>query len=189
MENLKEEFLKLKENINKTLTEKEYKQELQRLKNKKLIQTLNIFNKNILKSIEEKKDLYKDVFVVKKIETQNALGFTDLEIIFHQMDLDLDYSIVTHLDFEYGDVTVFVKTIPQKGNIFYIFNDEDSFKYAKVDYTNAVTRSRAYIGNGMYSNFSSKIPFKNISESDIIWINSIEELTDSLFVEILNNFK
>lgn len=86
---------------------------------------------------------------------------------------------------EYFDIKLAVKEIPTPDNVFYIISENDGYKFAKVPYKSTHMYNSSRSG---YSNHSFHIEydFKRIDKSEVKWLSSIDELVDSVLIEIAN---
>lgn len=138
--------------------------------------------------IESKKDIYKNIFkccyysniLGEKIVPNNNVYW---RFILNELDYfcDIDVSINPHDEPWLFTKRLFVKDVSKPKYFFYIIKD-DNWRFAKVAYKSVYYRCG-------FNSEEKQRAFDAIDMREIKWIDSIEDLVDSILVEVIENIQ
>jgi hypothetical protein len=165
MKNLKDKFLDLKENIKNTLIIKEKERESKSLNDKKRAANLLYLHEELIKSFNEKKHLYENILILNSYVTNNPLGYIEPKFIFTQIDTNLKAEVDILVNLNFNDIQIFVEDI-----IFYLIENNNQYKYAKVRYDDTRMNFSGQLGWGQNYSSSQPIAFNKIESDKITWI-------------------
>jgi hypothetical protein len=100
---------------------------------------------------------------------------------YYDKDADLILSVN-----EYFDIKLAVKEIPNPNYIFYIVDENDGYKFAKVPYKSTHMHNRYNSSYGTSHSFHIEYDFKRIDKEKIQWLSSIDDLVDLALIEVAN---
>lgn len=176
---LEQKIQELKNQVDNSLVKK---QEVYRKKNKakENLESVILLIDNCL---ESKKDIYKNIFkccyysniLGEKIVPNNNVYW---RFILNELDYfcDIDVSVNSH-----NEPWLFVKNNPNPKYFFYIIKD-DNWRFAKVPYKSVYYRCG-------FNSEERQREFDGIDVREIKWINSVEDLVDSVLTEVVEKLQ
>jgi hypothetical protein len=132
-------------------------------------------------SVNEFMFIQKDFAFERQPCFQNDKAIWTFELKKYDKDVDLILSVN-----EYFDIKLAVKEIPNPDYIFYIVDEGDGYKFAKVPYKSTRMYNRYNSSYGTSHSFNIEYDFKRIDKEKIQWLSSIDDLVDSALIEVAN---
>lgn len=142
---------------------------------------------NVLDKLFETSSVNEFMFIQKDFAFERQPCFQNEKATwtFGLKKYDKDVDLILSVN-EYFDIKLAVKEIPNPDYIFYIVNEGDGYKFAKVPYKSTYMYNRCNSSYGTSHSFHIEYDFKRIYKEKIQWLSSIDDLVDSALIEVAN---
>lgn len=140
---------------------------------------------NLLNDLFNKSHVNEFMFIQKDFDFERQPCFQNKKATWtfalkkYYKDIDLILSVN-----EYFDIKLAIKEDPD--HVFYVVSEDDGYKFAKVPYKSTRMYNRYNSSCGTEHSFHIEYGFYKIDKTKIQWLSSIDELVDSVLMEIAN---